>query len=328
MDPQQYPTCSWTHEHAEFSFAAPPAAYNISQVGVSGISYSQDRWKPNSAVVQDNSYCSNVLPVNYLQSHVQYSQPSYWETECMGLESSHGATGTFDSADSVKPSYLSYPLDKTFPCYSTVPNGLQSNLLRYSYSQDMNTSDKESFIWRLERDNQSMRRELEECRKEIDRLRSLLSQGEPNRNQSIDTSRSQSRYWTPEEHQRFLEAVQKFGHKDVKAIANYVGSRTRTQVRTHAQKYFQRLSRESKSCNMLRSGKRCMSEPDLFGMERHACSSRCRVSVDDLSGEDSGSNNAQEEMTFYGKPPNGPSSGMELLSAVASSRNLNTSQAK
>jgi len=56
-------------------------------------------------------------------------------------------------------------------------------------------------------------------------------------------SRPQSRYWTKLEHQKFLEALAKFGHKDVKSISSYVGTRTPIQVRTHSQKYFLRLKR-------------------------------------------------------------------------------------
>mmetsp|Transcript_9858 Transcript_9858/g.15423 ORF Transcript_9858/g.15423 Transcript_9858/m.15423 type:complete len:325 (-) Transcript_9858:134-1108(-) len=54
-------------------------------------------------------------------------------------------------------------------------------------------------------------------------------------------SNFQNRYWTQEEHQRFLQALKIFGHKDVRAIAEYVGSRNTTQIRTHAQKYFKKL---------------------------------------------------------------------------------------
>ena len=50
-----------------------------------------------------------------------------------------------------------------------------------------------------------------------------------------------SRYWTEDEHSRFLEALQSVGPKDVKAIAAIVSSRSATQVRTHAQKYFLKL---------------------------------------------------------------------------------------
>ena len=49
---------------------------------------------------------------------------------------------------------------------------------------------------------------------------------------------AQSRYWRKDEHERFLEAIQKFGKKDVKNIAGYVATRSATQVRTHAQKWF------------------------------------------------------------------------------------------
>eukprot|EP00871_Galdieria_phlegrea_P005144 jgi/Galph1/5630/GphlegSOOS_G4279.1 len=49
-----------------------------------------------------------------------------------------------------------------------------------------------------------------------------------------------SRYWTEEEHERFLEARRIFGLRNTKAIAEYVGTRTVTQVRTHTQKYERR----------------------------------------------------------------------------------------
>lgn len=59
----------------------------------------------------------------------------------------------------------------------------------------------------------------------------------------------QSRYWTPEEHRLFLEALRKFGHKDLRSISAHVGTRNMTQVRTHSQKYFMRLMREAKRQN-------------------------------------------------------------------------------
>jgi SHAQKYF class myb-like DNA-binding protein len=57
--------------------------------------------------------------------------------------------------------------------------------------------------------------------------------------------KTQSRYWTPDEHKRFLEGLARFGHKDMKAIARFVGTRSPTQVRTHAQKYYLKLAREA-----------------------------------------------------------------------------------
>jgi len=59
----------------------------------------------------------------------------------------------------------------------------------------------------------------------------------------VQTKKPQSRYWTKLEHELFLEALEKFGPKDVKSISTHVGTRTPTQVRTHAQKYFLRLKK-------------------------------------------------------------------------------------
>jgi SHAQKYF class myb-like DNA-binding protein len=64
---------------------------------------------------------------------------------------------------------------------------------------------------------------------------------------SDDEPKSQRRYWTDQEHERFLDAIQNFGHKNVKAISAYVGTRSATQVRTHAQKYFLKAARENKA---------------------------------------------------------------------------------
>jgi len=78
------------------------------------------------------------------------------------------------------------------------------------------------------------------------------------------TQRTQSqkssgpRYWTPAEHSRFVEALDKYGRKDVKSIAKYVETRNATQVRTHAQKYFLRMKKEDPD-NYARF---CEDEPD------------------------------------------------------------------
>ena len=44
------------------------------------------------------------------------------------------------------------------------------------------------------------------------------------------------RYWTVEEHSRFTEGLKKYG-KDYKKVADLVGTRSVTQVRTHMQKW-------------------------------------------------------------------------------------------
>lgn len=42
--------------------------------------------------------------------------------------------------------------------------------------------------------------------------------------------------WTREEHKRFLEAMNEYG-KNWRKVQEYVGTRSTTQVRSHAQKY-------------------------------------------------------------------------------------------
>ncbi|EKX33701.1 hypothetical protein GUITHDRAFT_45133, partial [Guillardia theta CCMP2712] len=49
--------------------------------------------------------------------------------------------------------------------------------------------------------------------------------------------------WLQEEHDKFLEALRMYGPKAMKAISDHVRTRTPVQVRTHAQKYFQKLAR-------------------------------------------------------------------------------------
>jgi len=102
-------------------------------------------------------------------------------------------------------------------------------------------------LMELARENLVLKHQLQVASLELTRLRGMCDKYQNDAEGSGgDSKNNQSRYWTDDEHQRFLDAIQKFGHKDVKAIASFVGSRNATQVRTHAQKYFMRLARSSK----------------------------------------------------------------------------------
>jgi len=65
--------------------------------------------------------------------------------------------------------------------------------------------------------------------------------GSPKTRKPYTTSK-QRETWTPEEHQRFIEAI-KLYKRDWKQIEKYVGSKNVIQIRSHAQKYFIKLQK-------------------------------------------------------------------------------------
>ena len=50
--------------------------------------------------------------------------------------------------------------------------------------------------------------------------------------------------WKPEEHAKFIDALDLFGEKDLESITKFVGTRTKVQVRSHLQKYKLKLKTE------------------------------------------------------------------------------------
>ncbi|KAM7278607.1 hypothetical protein ACFE04_005741 [Oxalis oulophora] len=58
------------------------------------------------------------------------------------------------------------------------------------------------------------------------------------------TITKQREKWTDEEHQRFLEALKLYG-RGWRQIEEHVGSKTAVQIRSHAQKFFSKMVRES-----------------------------------------------------------------------------------
>ena len=109
-------------------------------------------------------------------------------------------------------------------------------------------ADMKEHIMRLSRDNKQLKSALSKSQEEVKKLKSVIEMHElQSKKSSKEDSKATTRYWTDAEHQRFLDALQAHGPKDVKAIAQHVGTRSATQVRTHAQKYFIKLARMKKS---------------------------------------------------------------------------------
>lgn len=67
----------------------------------------------------------------------------------------------------------------------------------------------------------------------------------------FSSSESKGNWWSPEEHQSFLRAYEIHG-KNWRKVAEAVGTRTITQVRSHAQKYFLKLKRHALKAQMAR----------------------------------------------------------------------------
>ena len=70
-----------------------------------------------------------------------------------------------------------------------------------------------------------------------------------NNNTSIKANQEKSKFssgrWHLSEHKKFLEAIIKFGN-DWKKVEKYIGTRTSSQARSHAQKFFIKLKEEQK----------------------------------------------------------------------------------
>ena len=61
-----------------------------------------------------------------------------------------------------------------------------------------------------------------------------------------DAENSKDGRWTPEEHQRFVQAYETHG-RDWRQIQEAVGTRSIQQVRSHGQKYFLKLQRQARN---------------------------------------------------------------------------------
>lgn len=64
------------------------------------------------------------------------------------------------------------------------------------------------------------------------------------------TSDGNRNAWTLDEHNRFLEALERYPSGPWKTIALFVGSRTTRQTMAHAQKYRERIARQRQAAHM------------------------------------------------------------------------------
>jgi len=127
-------------------------------------------------------------------------------------------------------------------------------------------------VRKLTKERDDLSAALQASNDEVDRLRAVVAQISESdgrgksEDETDDSSHAQRRYWNEDEHQRFLEGLSKYGPKSVKAISVLVQTRTPTQVRTHAQKYFQKLART-------RTSSKGSASDELSGLSTETCDS-------------------------------------------------------
>lgn len=66
--------------------------------------------------------------------------------------------------------------------------------------------------------------------------------------------------WGKAEHQRFVDGLKKYG-KNWKKVEEHVKTRTGAQIRSHAQKFFNRLQKELNECDEIPSAMSLPPEP-------------------------------------------------------------------
>lgn len=117
-------------------------------------------------------------------------------------------------------------------------------------------------------------------------IQRTMSQGD----QPQPVPRRKKNYWNPEESVKLEEALKIYKSKDLKAISEYIGTRTIPQVRSKLQKYYLKKERQSKQLLMRHGSRGAGSESGT-----HDPNNRGDEQYDDDSGEEEGSDEDEEE---------------------------------
>lgn len=133
-----------------------------------------------------------------------------------------------------------------------------SNIEEDSVSEDREDDVSQKYL----EDDQNSINSLNESASDLEsvsetrkRKRNQDSSDELHRKKKRRKGRSQSHNkgsWTEEEHQLFLEGLEKYGRSKWREISQHVGTRTRIQVASHSQKYFAK-SDQGKAARKMRT---------------------------------------------------------------------------
>lgn len=126
------------------------------------------------------------------------------------------------------------------PCVEGIPTAATASSPYYCYllpppAQARYDAPARAVCTAIKKPNQSMRKSRRKSEKKAEKAVRHSKSNIP----------GTSRYWTHDEHRLFVLALFKYGYKDFDAISAFVGTRSLSQCRTHEQKCFLRLIRES-----------------------------------------------------------------------------------
>jgi SHAQKYF class myb-like DNA-binding protein len=123
--------------------------------------------------------------------------------------------------------------------------------------------------------------------------------------------------WTKEEHQRFIDGIRKFG-KNWKQVEDYIGTRTGAQIRSHAQKFFNRLEREYNA-----SSDKCKKENSKSATSMIRKESDCSLSTNtSVQGDSCQEENQNEDIPLNLKAPK------ELLRTLSDNASVHSESPK
>uniref|UniRef100_A0A7S4NE03 HTH myb-type domain-containing protein n=1 Tax=Guillardia theta TaxID=55529 RepID=A0A7S4NE03_GUITH len=129
-----------------------------------------------------------------------------------------------------------------------------SNHLGFLVGSEMTEDTTLIALYEVAHENMELKMRLKKISNELGHLQAMVQQKNMEEELMKQPQEWKSRYWTAQEHQRFLDGLKVHGQRNFKAIATLVGTRTSTQVKTHAQKYFQKVSRQIGTDNASSSG--------------------------------------------------------------------------
>uniref|UniRef100_A0A1J3FK80 Transcription factor DIVARICATA n=2 Tax=Noccaea caerulescens TaxID=107243 RepID=A0A1J3FK80_NOCCA len=173
-----------------------------------------------------------------LLTHVPTSDPRFVVQEMMSLQSSSWTKEENKKFERALAIYSDDTPDRWFKVASMIPGKTISDVMRQYSKLEEDLFDIEAGLVPIPGypsatpcglDQFASPRDFDACRKQPSGVR------------GFDQERRKGVPWTEEEHRRFLLGLLKYGKGDWRNISrNFVGSKTPTQVASHAQKYYQR----------------------------------------------------------------------------------------